>query len=65
MNSAHILTRYLPRATATEQPDGSLLLELDHEAEDRFLIALFCGLGMFAMVVGVFIAIVQHMTVTA
>ncbi len=65
MNSAHLISRYLPRATATEMPDGTLLLEVDPDSHDRFVLAIFCGLAMLFMLFGALVAITQHMTVTA
>ena len=61
MNSAHILTRYEPRATTIEQPDGSLLLTHDLEADTRYFIALFAGFAMVAFMCGALWAAMRHM----
>lgn len=65
MNSAHILTRYEPKARATEQPDGTLLLEVDLPTESRFFIAVFSACATICMGFGALLAVAQHMTVAA
>ena len=61
MNSAHILTRYEPRAITIEQPDGSLLITHDLEADTRYFIALFTGFAMVALMCGALWAVTKHL----
>ena len=61
MNSAHIITRYEPRAITIEQPDGTLLISDDLEADLRYFIALFTGFVMVAFMCGALWAAMRHM----